>query len=96
MTEAQSPFRVLRRGLGLSAVGLVGLGVVYVVALGYTPVEARQGLAQKIFYLPRGARCWPFPWSGCRASCTSGCMTPGWTALPLRQPKSEWRSAWSC
>ena len=50
-TEAQSPFRVLRRGLGLSAVGLVGLGVVYVVALAYTPVEARQGLAQKIFYL---------------------------------------------
>ena len=50
-TEAQSAFRVLRRGLGLSAVGLVGLGVVYVVALAYTPVEARQGLAQKIFYL---------------------------------------------
>jgi heme exporter protein C len=49
--EAQSPFRVLRRGLGLSVVGLVGLGVVYVVALCYTPVEARQGLAQKIFYL---------------------------------------------
>jgi len=50
-TQAQSPFRVLRRGFGLSAVGLVGLAVVYVVALGYTPVEARQGLAQKIFYL---------------------------------------------
>jgi heme exporter protein C len=50
-TQAQSPSRVLRRGFGLSAVGLVGLAVVYVVALGYTPVEARQGLAQKIFYL---------------------------------------------
>jgi heme exporter protein C len=50
-TEVPSPFRVLRRGFGLSAVGLVGLAVVYVVALGYTPVEARQGLAQKIFYL---------------------------------------------
>jgi heme exporter protein C len=35
----------------VSAVGLVGLVAVYVVALGYTPVEARQGLAQKIFYV---------------------------------------------
>ena len=50
-TQSQSPLRVLRRGFGLSAVGLVGLAVVYVVALCYTPIEARQGLAQKIFYL---------------------------------------------
>jgi heme exporter protein C len=35
----------------VSAVGLVGLVAVYVIALGYTPVEARQGLAQKIFYV---------------------------------------------
>jgi heme exporter protein C len=49
--EARSPLRVLRRGLGLSAAGLAGLALVYVIALGYTPVEARQGLAQKIFYL---------------------------------------------
>jgi heme exporter protein C len=31
--------------------GLLGLGGVYLLALGFTPVEARQGLAQKIFYL---------------------------------------------
>jgi heme exporter protein C len=49
--SARVQSRLLRRGLGLSVAGLVGLGLVYVVALGYTPVEARQGLAQKIFYL---------------------------------------------
>jgi heme exporter protein C len=43
--------RVIRRGLTLSAFGFLGLAAVYVLALGYTPVEARQGLAQKIFYL---------------------------------------------
>jgi heme exporter protein C len=43
--------RTVRRGLALAALGLVGLAGVYLLALGYTPVEARQGLAQKIFYL---------------------------------------------
>jgi heme exporter protein C len=42
---------VVRRGLVLSAIGLVGVAGVYLLALGHTPVEARQGLAQKIFYL---------------------------------------------
>jgi heme exporter protein C len=42
---------LVRRGLVLSAIGLLGLAGVYLLALGYTPVEARQGLAQKIFYL---------------------------------------------
>jgi heme exporter protein C len=43
--------RIVRHGLALSVLGLVGLAGVYVLALGFTPVEARQGLAQKIFYL---------------------------------------------
>lgn len=43
--------RLIRRGLGLSAAGFAGLAVVYVLALAYTPIEARQGLAQKIFYV---------------------------------------------
>ena len=43
--------RIVRRGLVLSAAGLVGVAGVYVLAIGFTPVEARQGLAQKIFYL---------------------------------------------
>ena len=43
--------RLIRRGLRVSALALVGLAGVYVLALGYTPAEASQGLAQKIFYL---------------------------------------------
>jgi heme exporter protein C len=45
------PRPLIRRGLRISAVALTALVGVYVLALGYTPVEARQGLAQKIFYL---------------------------------------------
>ncbi len=48
LTEAA---RIVRRGLVLSAAGLLGVAGVYVLAIGFTPVEARQGLAQKIFYL---------------------------------------------
>src|SRR5918995_7282890 len=48
--EAEA-LRVARRGIRISAVALLGLAAVYVLALGYTPVEARQGLAQKIFYV---------------------------------------------
>src|SRR5918999_5670132 len=47
----REPSRVIRRGLRLSLAGLAGLVIVYVLALGFTPIEARQGLAQKIFYL---------------------------------------------
>ena len=43
--------RLVRRGLFLSGLGLLGLLGVYLLALRYTPVEIRQGLAQKIFYL---------------------------------------------
>jgi heme exporter protein C len=43
--------RLVRRGLTLSSVAFACLLGVYVIALAYTPVEARQGLAQKIFYL---------------------------------------------
>jgi len=52
MTAAASAARAIsRRGLRISVVALCGLAGVYVLALGYTPVEARQGVAQKIFYL---------------------------------------------
>jgi heme exporter protein C len=43
--------RIIRRGLRLSSLALVGLVGVYVLALAYTPIEAHQGAAQKIFYL---------------------------------------------
>jgi heme exporter protein C len=42
---------IVRRGLTLVTLGFGGLAGVYVLALRYTPIEARQGLAQKIFYL---------------------------------------------
>jgi heme exporter protein C len=52
MTAAERSARALtRRGLGISLVGLAGLAGVYLLAIGYTPIEARQGVAQKIFYL---------------------------------------------
>jgi heme exporter protein C len=51
MTTADAARALTRRGLRISVASLVGLAGVYVLALGYTPVEARQGVAQKIFYL---------------------------------------------
>jgi heme exporter protein C len=42
---------IVRRGLATVALALLGLAGIYVLALGFTPMEARQGLAQKIFYL---------------------------------------------
>ena len=52
MTVSEAAGRaVARRGLGISLVALLGLIGVYLLALNYTPVEARQGLAQKIFYV---------------------------------------------
>ena len=50
-TAAAAAPAIIRRGIILSTVALLGLAAVLVLALGFTPVEARQGLAQKIFYL---------------------------------------------
>jgi len=43
--------RIVRSGRVIMVLGLVGLAVVYVLALRYTPMERFQGLPQKIFYL---------------------------------------------
>jgi heme exporter protein C len=51
MTSDAAIRAITRRGLRISLAALLGLAVVYVLAIGYTPVEARQGMAQKIFYL---------------------------------------------
>ena len=51
MTTVPAASPIVRRGLLLSAVALVALAAVYVLAIRYTPIEARQGPAQKIFYL---------------------------------------------
>ena len=48
MSSAQA---IVRRGLTLVTLAFAGLAGVYVLALRFTPIEARQGLAQKIFYL---------------------------------------------
>jgi heme exporter protein C len=50
-TASAGAARLVRRGLFLSGLGLLCLLGVYLLALWYTPVEVRQGLAQKIFYL---------------------------------------------
>jgi heme exporter protein C len=42
---------VVRRGIIISSIALIGITGAAVLALGFTPIEARQGLAQKIFYL---------------------------------------------
>jgi heme exporter protein C len=56
MTQPLSPAlsragMLTRRGLAISLAALIAFGGVCVLAIGFTPVEARQGLAQKIFYL---------------------------------------------
>ncbi|MGE0553513.1 MAG: cytochrome c biogenesis protein CcsA [Gemmatimonadales bacterium] len=43
--------RLIRRGLVITVIGLVGLGLVYFLALVVTPTERWQGLAQKILYV---------------------------------------------
>jgi heme exporter protein C len=48
---AEAARALIRRGLRISVAALVGLAGVYLLALEYTPIEARQGMAQKIFYL---------------------------------------------
>lgn len=42
---------IMKWGMALTILGLVAVAVIYVLAMGYTPLEARQGAAQKIFYI---------------------------------------------
>lgn len=49
--DAAAARSVIRRGLVLTTLGLLGVAVAMVLALKFTPVEATQGLAQKIFYI---------------------------------------------
>ena len=43
--------RIVRRGQVLTVLGLLASAAVYVIAIYFTPVEVRQGPAQKIFYV---------------------------------------------
>jgi heme exporter protein C len=51
VTSRDAASRIIARGLRTSVTALVGLAGVYVLAICFTPIEARQGVAQKIFYL---------------------------------------------
>ena len=51
MSESGAARAMIRRGTAVTVLALLGLAGVYLLALRYTPIEARQGPAQKIFYL---------------------------------------------
>jgi heme exporter protein C len=51
MTTGTRGRGLIRAGLVISAIGMVLLAGIYYMALELTPMEVRQGLAQKIFYL---------------------------------------------
>lgn len=51
MPDTVAARRIASRGLVLIALGLVALAGIYLLALGFTPVERFQGLPQKIFYI---------------------------------------------
>ena len=51
MTTIERAERTLRRSGFFMALGLALMAVVYVRALRFTPLEATQGPAQKIFYI---------------------------------------------
>lgn len=72
----------VRRGLVVTSIGLAGLAAVIVMVMLYTPTEARQGLAQKIFYLHA-----PTAWSTLLAF--SLCGISGGLYLWLRDPRLD-------
>ena len=72
----------IRRGLVLTALGLLGVAAVIVMALLATPTEVRQGLAQKIFYLHA-----PSAWAGLLAFSLTGIT--GGLYLWLRDPRLD-------
>jgi heme exporter protein C len=51
MVDALAATRSIRRGRVVTLIGLVGLAGLYLLALGHTPEERFQGLAQKILYV---------------------------------------------
>lgn len=70
MTLRERGDRIARVGLVVTAVALLGLVGVYVRALAFTPVEAAQGPAQKIFYVHV-----PSAWAGLMAFVITGLLS---------------------
>lgn len=83
-TIAASPAadRLIRRGLRLSTIAFALLLGVYVLAIEFTPLEARQGAAQKIFYLHV-----PSAWTALLAFILVGLM--GAFYLWLNEPRLD-------
>ena len=85
------PSAVIRRGMVLTALGLLGVAAVMVMALRFTPLEATQGLPQKIFYIHA-----PSAWcamlavvlTGLTSILTSGSTIRDWIASPHRARRS--------
>ena len=88
MTDALRARRLTRRGLTITALGLLGLAAVYLLALRYTPTERFQGLPQKIFYVHV-----PAAWSALLAFSLVGIASILY--LWLRDPRLD-RFADSC
>lgn len=83
MSPDVSPARsTINGGLALTAVALLGVAAVMVMALRYTPVEANQGLAQKIFYIHA-----PSAWAAMLAVVLTGLVSLLY--LWLRDPRLD-------
>lgn len=83
MSPDVSPARsTINGGLVLTAVALLGVAAVMVMALRYTPVEANQGLAQKIFYIHA-----PSAWAAMLAVVLTGLVSLLY--LWLRDPRLD-------
>lgn len=70
MTRRERALQTARRGALVTVIALVGLAVVYVRAIAFTPIERTQGPAQKIFYVHA-----PIAWAALLAFAITGLLS---------------------
>lgn len=80
--SASAAAATVRRGLLVTAIAFVGLAIVMVLAIEHTPIEVRQGLAQKIFYIHA-----PAAWAALVAFALVGLVSALY--LWLRDPRLD-------
>ena len=80
MTRRERALRTVRRGSVLTVVALLGLVIVYVRALMFTPIERFQGPAQKIFYVHA-----PVAWASLLAFAVCGLLSVGYLIMRDRR-----------